>query len=69
MIKYITKIDKEDGVQVVTDIVSDKMVTDFPIMMKNGRACLVVRGVKRRPKSGTYGEANALTILKRVIER
>ena len=69
MIKDITKIDKEDGVQVVTDVVSDKMVTEFPIMMKNERASLVVRGVKRRPKSRTDGEANALTILKRMNER
>lgn len=66
MIKDVIKIDKEDVVQVMTNIVRDKMVIEIPRLMKNEQASLVVRGVKRSPKSYTDAEANALAIVKRM---
>lgn len=69
MIKDIIKIDKEDGVQVMADIVSDKMATEFLSLLKNERASLIVCGVKRRQKSNTYAEANALDIVKRMNDK
>lgn len=69
MIKDVIKIDKEDVVKVVIDIVSDKMVTKFPSLMKNEQVIIVVRGVKRRPKLETVVKANALAIVKRLSDK
>lgn len=54
MIKDFIKIDKEDVVQVVIDIVSDKIVQ------------VVVCGVKGSPKLETDDEENSLATVKRL---
>lgn len=53
----------------MTDIVSDKMVIEFPNLKKNEQASLIIYGVKRRPKSETHAEANAFSSVKRMNDK